>query len=119
MANMINILGSLSAFIVRTEDGSVNWESTLEAIQGQIVRELEENSKTDGVIEGALDSLYDSLPVGTGLPTPMVVQTVSASLAGGNIQAQIAWTAKVEDYLARSQRFVSKRGRSGGLFRIG
>lgn len=119
MASMINILGSLSAFIVRTEDGSVNWDSTLEAIQGQILRELEENGKSDGVIEGSLDSLYNAVPAGTGLPTPMVVQTVAASLAGGNIASQVEWAGKVSDYLSRSQRFVSKRGRSGGLFRVG
>ena len=114
-----NILSSVSAFVVLTNEGSVVWDSTLAGIRGQMQIEMEENSKSDGEIEVGLDSLYDSLPVGTGLPTPMVVQTVSASLASGNIQAQIAWTAKVEDFLGRTNRFISKRGRSGGLFRIG
>ena len=73
----------------------------------------------DSLIEVALDSIYDSMDPGTGLPTPVVVQTVSASLANGNLQEQIAFTAKVEDFLSRTNRFISKRGRSGGLFRIG
>ena len=114
-----NILSAVSAFVSFANDGSVDWDLTLAGIRGQMQIEMEENRKGDEQIEVGLDAIYDSLPVGTGLPTPMVVQTVSASLAGGNIQDQIAWTGKVENFLARTNRFVSKRGRSGGLFRIG
>ena len=113
------ILSTVSAFVVLTNDGSVNWDSTLAGIRGQMEIEIEENRKGDLEIERGLDAIYDSLPVGTGLPTPMVVQTVSASMANGNIEAQIELVAKVEDFLKRTNRFVSKRGRSGGLFRIG
>lgn len=114
-----NIMSTVSSFVSFANDGSVDWDLTLTSIRAQMEMEIEENRKSDGEIEVGLDAIYDSLPVGTGLPTPMVVQTVSASLAGGNIQAQIAWTAKVENFLERTNRFVSKRGRSGGLFRVG
>lgn len=114
-----NILSAVSALIVRDSAGSVQWETTLGAIRSAMESEIAANLESDGKIEGALDSLYDSVPVGTGLPGPTVTQTVAASLAGGNLAQQIAWVAKIEDYLSRSPRFVSKRGRSGGLFRVG
>ena len=114
-----NIMSTVSSFVSFSNDGSVDWDNTLTSIRAQMEMEIEANQKSDGEIEVGLDTIYDSLPAGTGLPTPMVVQTVSASLAGGNIQDQIAWTGKVENFLARTNRFVSKRGRSGGLFRIG
>lgn len=114
-----NILNVVSSFVSFSNDGSVDWDLTLAGIRAQMQIEMEENQKGDEQIEVGLDTIYDSLPAGTGLPTPMVVQTVSASLAGGNIQEQISWTGKVEDFLARTNRFVAKKGRSGGLFRIG
>lgn len=114
-----NILSTVSAFVALTNEGSVDWDITLSAIQTQIQIEMEENRKGDCEIEGAMDAIFDQVPAGTGIPTPMVVQTVSASLANGNIQSQIAWSGKVEDFLSRTNRFVSKRGRSGGLFRVG
>ena len=115
---MKKILSHLSAFIVLDNEGSTDWDSTLSGIRSQMELEILENGESDGKIEAALDSIYDSLDPGIGLPTPVVVQTVSASLAGGNLQEQISISAKVEDFLARTERFVSKRGRSGGLFRI-
>ena len=118
MSKNVSILSAVSAFIVRASDGSVNWDNTLSAIRNGIAAEMEENRKDDGEIEKGLDAIYDALPAGTGLPTPMVVQTVAASLSGGDIEAQIEWAAKVTDYLTRTNRFVSKRGRSGGLFRV-
>jgi hypothetical protein len=117
--NNAKILSAVSAFIVLDNAGSVDWEGTLGSIQAQMEMELVENRESDLKIEAALHSIYDSMDPGIGLPTPVVVQAVSASLAGGNLQGQILFAAKVEDFLGRTNRFVSKRGRSGGLFRIG
>lgn len=119
MSASIKILAAVSSFIVRDSSGGVQWESTLAGIKGAMLTELATSAETDKRIEEALDSLYDSVPVGTGLPGPTVVQTVAASLAGGNLAEQIRLVAEIEGYLTRSPRFVSKRGRSGGLFRVG
>ena len=117
--NNKKILSAVSQFLVLDNDGSVDWEGTLGSIQAQMEMELVENQESDSSIEAALDSVYDSMDPGIGLPTPVVVQTVSAALANGNLQEQILFAGKVEDFLSRTNRFVSKRGRSGGLFRIG
>jgi hypothetical protein len=114
-----NILSTVSSFVSFSNDGSVDWDITLSSIQTQMQMEMKENQEMDSLIETALHSIYDSMDPGIGLPTPVVVQTVSASLANGNLQEQIAFTAKVEDFLSRTNCFISKRGRSGGLFRIG
>jgi hypothetical protein len=116
--NTNKILASVASFIV-SDNGSINWEGTLGRIRSQLEAEISANAERDVQIEAALDSLYDMLPPGAPLPTPTVVQTVAAALAGGNLAEQVRLAAEVDDYLKRSTRFVSKRGRSGGLFRIG
>lgn len=117
--NNVKILSAVAAFLSTNEDGSVNWERTLGGIRAQLQAEISANAERDVQVEAALDSLYDTLAPGSSLPTPTVVQTVAASLAGGKLQEQIRIAGEVDDYLKRSTRFVSKRGRSGGLFRIG
>lgn len=115
---MAKVLSALKGFVAFNADGSLDWEGTASAIQGQLLSEIEESRKNDGLIEGALDALYDKLPAGTGLPTPMVVNAVASELCGGNIIAMAEFTNLVSEYLDRNHRFQSKRGRSGGLFRI-
>lgn len=117
--NNVKILSAVISFITSNEDGSVNWERTLGGIRSQLEAEILANAERDVKIEEALDSLYDTLEPGSSLPTPTVVQTVAASLAGGKLAEQVRIAGEVDDYLKRSTRFVSKRGRSGGLFRIG
>ena len=115
----IKILSIVASFIVTNDDGSINWKSTLAGLRSKMEEEILANAEKDMHIEAALDSLYDAMPPGSSLPTPTAVQTVAASLAGGNLAEQVRIAADVEEYLKRSPRFVAKRGRSGGLFRIG
>lgn len=119
MSTTNTVLSAVSALIVRDSAGSVQWDSTLGAIRSAMESEIAANRESDVKIEAQLDVIYDSVPAGTGLPTPMVVQTVAASLAGDNLIERVAWAAKVYDFLSRTNRFVSKKGRSGGLFRVG
>jgi hypothetical protein len=113
------ILNAVSSFIASAADGSVDWDRTLADIKLAVCAELEASKANDAKIESALDSLFDMVPSGTGVPSPAVVQAVASSLAEGNFARQLEWVPQVESYLLRSPRFVSKRGRSGGLFRIG
>lgn len=118
MADNKKILAALKDFVVFASDGSLDWEITGEAIRQQLLSDIELSRKSDAVIEAALDALYDKLPVGTGIPTPMVANAVASELSGGNLIAMAEITGKVTDFLDRCPRFQSKRGRSGGLFRV-
>lgn len=113
-----NILNTISSMIV-SNNGIVDWDITLDNIKSQLVKEIEESQKSDSLIEKELNELFDMVPAGTGVPSPAVVQAVSSNLAGGNFAKQLEFVPMVESFLGRTNRFVSKRGRSGGLFRIG
>lgn len=118
MSSTKNILAAVSHLVSVLPDGSPDWETSLGNIQRAIQAELEANRALDGRIEAELDKVFDKVPAGTGLPTPMVVQAVAAELSGGDFAQQAELAGKVTAYLERSKRFVSKRGRSGGLFRV-
>lgn len=119
MSNAAKILAAVSSLVVRDSSGGVQWDRTLSAIRAQMEMEMEANRQNDARIEASLDSIYDNLPPGTGLPRPVVVQTVAAALSGGNLAEQVRLAGEIEDFLTRSPRFVAKKGRSGGLFRVG
>ena len=114
-----NIISTVSHLLSNNSNGGIDWEVSLLSIRMQMEVEMCEKREWDVKIENSLDAIYDSMDPGVGLPTPVVVQTASANLAEGNLQEQIRIASLVEDFLQRTNRFVSKRGRSGGLFRIG
>lgn len=116
---MAKMLSNLADFIVYFADGSLNAEATGSAVCAALEAELHEARRHDTAIEAALDRLFDTVPVGTRLPTPVVTQTVAGELAAGNIAAMVTLGPVVAAFIARSPRFESKRGRSGGLTRIG
>lgn len=100
-------------------DGSVDWEVTLSAIQSKVETELAESSERDSVIETKLYELFAKLPEGGSLPRPIAASMVVSEVVGstGDIAAMAAWTNHVNDYLDRTDKFVGKRGRNGGLFK--
>lgn len=100
-------------------NGSVDWETTLSTIQNKVETELAEASERDGVIENILDQVFAKLPTGGSLPRPIAVSMVVSEVVGstGNISAMAEWTNHVNDYLDRTDKFVGKRGRNGGLFK--
>ena len=116
---MSKIVASLSDVLVFAADGSVKWEDSFAAIQNAVEAELEENRSFDSTVCGALDQFFDTVPANVGVAAPFVIQAVSAQLSGGNFLVAAEYAKKVSEYLDRSTRFVSKRGRNGGLFRIG
>ena len=116
---MSKVLSSLSGFIVYANDGSVDWNATIPAIQNAVESELNEARAYDETISAALDKLYDAAPAGSSFPTPMVVSLVASELAGGNMARMVELTPLVAAFVDRSPRFQPKRGRSGGLFRVG
>ena len=116
---MAKILSAVSALIVRGYNGEISWEETGEAILAALQADLAEVASHDAAIEAALDRLYDRVPAGTAIRTPIVVQAVAAELAGGDFLRMTETTALVEAYLDRSVRFVGQRGRNGGLKRVG
>jgi hypothetical protein len=113
------ILGAVGSFLTYFTDGSVNWEVSISTIQNAVESELREARAYDETISAALDKLYDAAPAGSSFPTPMVVSLVASELAGGNMARMAELTPLVVAFVERSPRFQSKRGRSGGLFRIG
>lgn len=115
MAKLISILGDFVSY----NNGELDREATASAVCAALEAELAEARRHDAAIEAALDRLFDTVPVGTRLPTPVVAQTVAGELAAGNMAAMVALVPVVGAFIARSPRFESKRGRSGGLTRIG
>ena len=112
------VLSAVVSLLAFNEDGTVNWEVSGEVLFSAINAEVEEARKHDAAISAALDSLFDRVPAGTRLPTPMVCQAIAGELSGGDLVKMAELSGMVADYLERSSRFESKRGRSGGLARL-
>ena len=116
---MSKVLSSLSGFIVYANDGSVDWDATIPAIRNAVESELNEARAHDASISAALDKLYDASPAGASYRTDMVVSTIAGELSAGNLSAMATLLPVVEAFIERSPRFQSKRGRNGGLSRVG
>ena len=115
---MTKILNAVSGLLSYNNDGSVNWETSFTTIQNAVEGEIRENLSYDAAISAALDRLFNKLPAGTRVKTDIAVQACAADLCGGDILQMVEVSARIENFLERSSRFVSKRGRSGGLFRV-
>lgn len=111
------VLSAVASYLAFNEDGTVDWEISGEKLFAQINSEVEESRQYDTAISEALDRLFDRVPAGTRLPTPMVCQAVAGELSGGDLSKMVELGNLVSDFLDRSTRFDSKRGRSGGLAR--
>lgn len=112
------LLSKVQDFISYNNDMSVDWDNTLLAIQYKLESEINDARENDAKFEQALDRLFDRLPLGTGIPTPIAVQTVCSEVAGGDFTKLQTLMAACEAFVERSARFQSKRGRNGGLFRV-
>lgn len=113
-----SLLSAVSSFVVSFTDGSVDWNATLDNIQTALANELEASRANDDALESALDRLFDRMPVGAGIPTPIAVQTAASEVAGGDFSKLQSLMVACEAFVERSARFQSKRGRNGGLFRV-
>jgi hypothetical protein len=116
---MSKVLSSLSGIVSFLSDGSVDWDATIPAIRNAVESELNEARAHDGKISAALDKLYDASPIGSSYRTDMVVSTIAGELSAGNLSAMASLMPLVEAFIERSPRFQAKRGRSGGLSRVG
>jgi hypothetical protein len=119
MTTSNKILGAICSFLTYDNSGSVNWEVSLSAIQKAVDSELAEARRHDATISAALDKLYDAAPIGSSFPTPMVVSVIASELASGNLARMAELSPLVAAFVERSPRFQAKRGRSGGLSRVG
>ncbi|NDB82602.1 MAG: hypothetical protein EB127_07660 [Alphaproteobacteria bacterium] len=101
-------------------DGSVDWETTLSTIQNKVESEIAESAERDYVIEATLTELFNKLPEGGSLPRPIAVSLTVSKVLGNtdNLVAMADWTGHVNDYLDRTTKFIGKRGRNGGLFKV-
>lgn len=115
-----SILSVLSGegLVVRAANGAIDEGATAAAVVARLREEAVMSAHLDGAISACLDTLFDRIPAGTSLPTPMVVQTVTAEITGGNLAQYVEVSKKVEAFLDTCPRFESKRGRSGGLRRL-
>lgn len=116
---MSKSLLSVLADVINYSNGEVEWVSTFAAIREAVDAEIAESRAHDAAISAALDRLFDGAPAGASFPTPMVVQSVAGEIAGGNFAVAMTLAPLVEAYIRRSPRFEAKRGRSGGLRRVG
>ena len=116
---MSKVLSLLSDLVTFAADGSLDAAATANAVIATLEAELREARKYDAAIAAALDRLFDGLPPGTRLPTPVAAQTVAGEVAAGNVALMVALVPVVAAFIARSPRFEAKRGRNGGLTRIG
>jgi len=114
----MGILSALSNY-VSYSNGEVDWDNTMLVIQQTLESEFATSRENDSLLEAALDRLFDRVPVGTSIPTPIAVQTAASEVAGGDFNKMQSLMPSCEALIARSPRFQSKRGRNGGLFRIG
>lgn len=100
-------------------DGSIDWEVTSVNIQCVVDQEVSDCAESDYKIENALNEIFDQLPSGSHIPSPLAVNLVVSKIApAGDIPAMTEATNQVNDYLERSTKFVGKRGRNGGLTRV-
>lgn len=112
------LLSALADVIVYV-NGEVDWDSTFGGIKSAISKEIADNRAHDTAISAALNRLYDNAPAGSSFPTPMVVQSVAGEIANGNFALAMTLAPMVENFIRRSPSFEAKRGRAGGLRRIG
>lgn len=119
MATSTPVLSALASVIAYNADGSVDMDTTLLQVQVAITTELEAARANDAAFEAALDALFDTLTPGKGVPTPFAVRHACAAVANGNVERELELTPLCQAFVARSPRFEAKRGKSGGLFRIG
>lgn len=116
--SVLSFLSSLS-LVVRDASGEVDLEATAEKVKFDLSMEVEATRELDVQIERELDTLFNEVGAGKGVPTPFAVSRVATRIGGDDLDSVMALQVSVEDYLKRSPRFESRRGRNGGLFRKG
>lgn len=117
-ASLLSSLASLS-LIAHNQDGSVDMDTTALQVQVALAAELEAARANDQAFECALDRLFDSRPEGRSIPTDFAVQTAATEVAAGDVDKVLELIPLCEAFVKRSPRFEAKRGRNGGLFRVG
>lgn len=114
-----SLLSAIASLITYNQDGSVDLDATGLAVQVALATELEAARANDAAFEVALDRLFDSRPAGKPIPTPFAVQTAATEVAGGDVDKLLELIPLCEAFVKRSPRFEARRGKTGGLFRIG
>jgi hypothetical protein len=117
-----SILGFLKGenLVCFNTDGSVDWDVTSENIRCVVDQEVFNCAEADSKIETALNEVFNQLPDGAHIPSPLAVNLVVSKIAiPGDITSMTEATNQVNAYLERSTKFVGKRGRNGGLTRVG
>jgi hypothetical protein len=113
-----SVLSSVSQFITYLDDGEIDWDTTFFNFQSYVLFEMELLRDNDQKIETALDQLFDQVTPGNAIPVPIVVSTIANKVADGDVSKATELTHVVHDFLERSKRFSSRRGRNGGLVRL-
>lgn len=109
----------VKAGVVVNGSNGIDLDATMGKLKAALYAELEAQAGTDAKIEAALDTLFDGVEAGKAIPTDACIGKVANDLAGGDILAVAEWTVAVRDFLSRSARFTGKRGRNGGVIRVG
>lgn len=118
--SLLSVLSGLS-LVAFNNDGSVDTDSTNLNIQLHLQGELDSRREVNAQIEQELDLFFNSKvsDPNRGVPTGMVTNQVAMNLSGGDLDKGMEIAALVEEFIKTSPRFESRRGRNGGLFRVG
>lgn len=115
----VSILKAVSSFLSYNADGSIDIDGTMLQIQDNLQTELAQVAERDKVFQNHLNAIFDNSNGDEGLPTKWVAGKVAQIVACGDEVMERELIAEVEDFIARSPKFEARRGRKGGLFRVG
>lgn len=111
------ILNAIKSYMVKSADGSLDIDSTMNKVRAAIIQDMESEAFQDQVILNAINQVFANL--GTNrYPTPQIVSMTAAMLSGKDLIQMADWSKKVQDYLDRASGFKGTRGRKGGLQKL-
>ena len=113
----MSFLKSVTNFVVYGADGNLDVDNTVENIRKAVIADLEAKGVKDQEIETTLNDVFARLNVDV-YPTPQVISIAAATMVGSDLTRMAEVSDEIRDYLDRTNKFVSVRGRKGGLKKL-
>jgi hypothetical protein len=106
----------LSEFVVRSDDGRVDVESTMSELARQVLDLVAKESALNANIETAVCAVFDG-NVGKVLPMPYVVNT-AISLMGVSPSEYASVSRAIARWIHTCGQFSVDKGKGGGVRRV-
>ena len=116
---MSSILKVLTSYLVYATDGNVDVDSTMSNVQAELQLDLERVAEQDRQFASIINRIFDNHTGDRGIPTKWLCGKVAAIVAQGDDEREKVLIGEVASFIERSPRFDAKRGKTGGLFRVG